>query len=463
MTETEKIFIADSKKTCEDTELKHILLRNLNNYYSKWNNGRSQFTNIELARKKLYYLKHKSTENLEKHLIEFESKFTSRGGKIFFASGKEKALQYILNVIRQNKVKKIVKSKSMVCEEIELENFLTSHGVSVLETDLGEFIVQLSGEKPSHIVSPAMHKSRKEIYEILNNKYEQTFDENTAVETVVLFVRNLLREEFAKAGAGITGCNFLVADIGAVAITENEANAILSASFPKIHIVVTSIEKIIQSVESLELFQTMLSSYATGQKITAYNHLFFGPANENEPTGPKEMHIIIINNNRISVIGSSEMREAMYCIKCGACHNFCPVYKQIGGHSYRTVYNGPIGSVISQYIFNSKEYAHLPYASTLCGKCNDICPVNINLTSLLINSRKNAVTLHYNSSYERFIFNKIGRFLYKRKRMDKYPVFIKNYILKLILRKTWKKHRELPSFAEQSFNKIKKNYIQTQI
>jgi L-lactate dehydrogenase complex protein LldF len=456
MTTKRDSFVSESKNACENTQKKEILHRNLSHFYKKWEIGRSQFSDIQLAGKKIHFAKFKSIENLEKNLSEFESKFKARGGNIFYANDQTNVYKYILQLAKDVDCKKVVKSKSMVCEEIELEKFLNDNGISVLETDLGEFIVQIAGEKPSHITAPALHKSKIEIYDLLNSKLNQSFDNKTSTETVVGFVRNLLREEYAKAQIGITGCNFMIADVGAIAITENEANAILSATFPKVHVIITTIEKLIYSLDNLELFQTMLSSHGTGQKITAYNHLIFGPAQNKEQNGPEQIHLILLNNSRTSIIKDVNMRQAAYCIKCGACHNFCPVYKQIGGHSYLSAYNGPIGSVISPYIFGEEEYSFLPFASTLCGKCDDVCPVQINLTTLLVNSRNNIIRKKLNLSSERKIFHFVNKKLLKRSRMDRYSPFLKNTAIRFFLKKSWGIHREIPTFAAKSFNKIKK-------
>ncbi len=456
MTEREKLFIADSFNNCENIPKKHILLKNLNHFYNKWNTGRSQFLNLELARKKLHFAKYKALENLEKNLNEFETRFKANGGKLYFAPAASDARQIILQIIKKTGSGKVVKSKSMVCEEIELEHYLNKHDISVLETDLGEFLVQIAGEKPSHITAPALHKSKQEIYCLLNEKYGQNFNENTDPEIAVRFVRNLLREEYGKAGVGITGCNFIIANQGAVAITENEANAALSMAFPKVHVIVASIDKIIFSLDTLELFQTMLSSHGTGQSITVYNHIVSGPAKENDKNGPEELYLVLIDNNRTSMIRDINMRQAAYCIRCGACHNFCPVYRNIGGHAYQSVYNGPIGSIISPFIFGENEYAFLPYASTLCGKCNDVCPVGINLTSLLVQKRRNIVVSGYNSLTERKIFRIMNKTLMKRKRMNRYSPFMKNTAIRFILRKNWGNEREIPVFARRSFHRMKK-------
>lgn len=451
-----EIFIENSKKICENSLKKSVLLHNLKNFQKKWDKGKNQFSDYHLAVRKLHYIKFKNIENLEKHITEFESKFKSAGGIFYYANNAAAAIQYVLKIAEQHNCKKIVKSKSMVCEEIEFEKHLLKNNISILETDLGEYIVQLAGEKPSHITAPALHKSKHEICKLLNEKFNQNFDENTNNETIVRFVRNLLRDEYEKAQIGITGCNFLVADIGAIALTENEANAILSFTFPKIHIVIATIEKVISSIENLELFQTMLASHGTGQKITAYNHLIFGPTKSKERNGSEKVYIILLNNNRTNIIRDVAMRQAMYCIKCGACHNFCPVFRQIGGHSYLSIYNGPIGSVISPYIFGMEQYAYLPYASTLCGKCNEVCPVNIDITSLLIHSRSVMVKKGLNTTAERRAFYFANNFLLKRSRMDKFSPFIKNQAIKHFLKRNWGIHREIPVFASKSFNKIKR-------
>jgi L-lactate dehydrogenase complex protein LldF len=457
MNQATKHFALQSKQACEATEKRSILKKNLHNYSDKFEYAKEQFSDYEMSRKKLHYLKYKSIESIEKNLSEFETHFSTRGGKVIYASHKEDALKYIHEIIKETRTNKIVKSKSMVCEELELDDYLNSHEIKVIESDLGEFIVQLAGEKSSHITAPALHKSKEEIYQLLNEQYNTSFHSNTPVEHIVDFVRKIMREELNDVKVGITGCNFLIADVGAIAISENEANAILSSSIPPVHIVVTSIEKVVSQFANLELFQSMLSTHATGQKLTAYNHIFFGPYKNADSNVHPKMYVIIVDNKRSQLLKNIQLREACYCIKCGACHNVCPVYKIIGGHTYDSVYNGPIGSVISPVIIDNEKYTHLPFASTLCGKCNDVCPAKINLTGLLIESRKNIVHNKMNSATDRFVFNKVHYFLMKRNRMDSMNSTIKNIGLQIFLKKNWGLHRELPVFSKQSFNKKQKN------
>lgn len=456
MSEQSKLFIENSGKACLNSKAKNIVSKNLKSYFKTFSYGQEQFENLEEARIKAHYYKYKSIESLDKYITEFEAKFTERGGKFLYANDSEQAQKYLLSIINQTNTKRIVKSKSMVYEELSIDKLLSANDIEVVSTDLGDFLSQLANEKSSHLTSPALHLSLKEIVELLNNKYNQNFNEKTPIEELVRFVRQLLRDEFLKSDMGISGCNFLLPDIGAIAISENEANVLLGFTYPSVHVVITSIEKFIPGIASLELFQTLLSTYSGNQTISAYNHLLFGPSTNKELNGPTQLYVILVDNNRNKILEKVELREAAYCIKCGACHNHCPVYKQIGGQAYGTVYSGPIGSIITPFIFGENEYHHLPYASTLCGKCNDVCPVKINLTGLLIQKRKQIVNSNYNTYGERFVFNTMFRLFRKRRKMERYPIGLKNIALKFILSKNWGLKKEIPKFSLESFYKIKR-------
>lgn len=459
MTEQLKIFVDESSKACLNKNAKMIISKNLKRYYKTISYGKEQFENLEEARNKAYYYKYQAIEKLEKNLTEFETKFTDRGGKLLYANNIEQAQKYLYSIIEENNVKKIIKSKSSVYDELDLDNFLKNKEIDILKTDLGEFLVQLSNTKSSQFNSSSLHLSLDEIVKLINDKYSQNFSNKTPLEELVRFVRQLLRDEYFKADMSISGCNFILPDIGAIAISENEGNSILGLSIPSIQVIITSVEKFIPSISSLELFQTLFSSYSGNQVINSYNHLLFGPTKQNENNGPSKLYVILVDNNRHKIFEKVELREASYCIKCGSCHNHCPVYKQIGGHSYGSVYNGPIGSIITPFIFGEKEYHHLPYASTLCGKCNDVCPIKINLTGLLIQKRRQIVNNNYNSFGERFVFNSIFRLLKKRRKMERYPIGIKNIALKIVLSKNWGHQKEIPKFSLESFNKIRKQEL----
>jgi L-lactate dehydrogenase complex protein LldF len=270
--------------------------------------------------------------NLDKYLIEFVANFEKNGGKVIWATDAEEAKYEIIQILNRKKARGIVKSKSMATEEIELNDVLESNGFEVTETDLGEYIVQLAGEKPYHIVTPAMHKSKEDVAELFAKKLD-TKKINTPEELTGL-VRDKLRQKFLEADVGISGTNFLIAETGSLCLTENEGNGFMSVSIPKTHIAIAGVEKIIPSLTDLHLFWPLLASYGTGQHITVYNSILTGPKQNGEKDGPEELYLVLLENNRSEVLKRPVQRSAMMCIKCGACLNACPVYKNIGGHSY---------------------------------------------------------------------------------------------------------------------------------
>ena len=274
----------------------------------------------------------------------------------------------------------------MVTEEINLNEFLESKGIETLESDLGEYIVQLLGQKPYHIVTPAMHLSLEDIAKLFHEKFNTPLD--ASAQELTLKARELLRDKYLKADIGITGANFIVADTGSIALTENEGNARLSTTFPKIHIVVVGIEKVIPSILDLRSFLAPIIHPWNRSKLTVYNSLLNGPRQEYETDGPEEMYVILLDNGRTNVLAQKEQRQGLYCIRCGACLNACPVYKNIGGHTYQTTYSGPIGSLITPHMKGMEAFKHLSHASSLCGKCTEVCPVKIDIHNMLLANRR---------------------------------------------------------------------------
>src|SRR5574341_727848 len=337
----------------------------------------SQFGDWQAARNLAAEVKNCAVENLADLLEQFETTFTARGGKVFWAETASAAADYIINLARQRQAQKAVKSKSMTTEEIGLNEKLAAAGIAVRESDLGELIVQLAGEKPYHIVTPAMHKSKAEISRLFQEKLSAPPTENA--EELTMVARRHLRQDYVTADIGITGANFLVADCGAVVMTENEGNGRLTMSCPPVHIVVAGIEKIIPRLTDLSLFLPLLATSGTGQEITCYNSMVFGPRRNAEDDGPTEMHVILLDNGRSQLYHRPDLRQALRCIRCGACLNVCPVYRAIGGHAYNVTYQGPIGSVITPHYNGLPQYQHLSFASSLCGACSDVCPVRIDL------------------------------------------------------------------------------------
>ena len=389
MNSNEQIFLEKSSVKAADLEHRRKIRFNIGKYNDAVPKGKAQFEQLELAREKAKNIKWRAIEHLDKYLEDFEKNFTERGGKVIWAEDATQAIEEILEICRQKNCRTLVKSKSMATEEIHLNSALEAAGITSVETDLGEYIQQLDGEAPYHIVTPAMHKSKEDVAKLFAEKLGT--DPSLTPEQLTQVARNILRKKYVEAEVGVTGANFIISDIGGIAITENEGNARLSCAFPKTHIVIAGIEKVIPSMNDLALFWPLLSTFGTGQQVTVYNTIVSGPRQPNETDGPTEMYVILLDNGRTQILKSRQQRESLYCIRCGACLNACPVYKNIGGHSYGATYSGPIGSVITPNLSGLGDYKHLSYASSLCGNCTEVCAVKINLHELLLDNRQTAV------------------------------------------------------------------------
>src|SRR5258706_9732158 len=332
MKETASGFIAKSTIKAADKEHRRKINFNISKYNAMVPKGKEQFSDINLARERAKNIKWKAIETLDKQLENFEAAIMKRGAKVIWAEDAQQALDAIQKICEEKKCKSLVKSKSMVTEEIHLNHFLEKNGIESVETDLGEYIQQLDGEAPYHIVTPPMHKSKEDFVKLFAEKLGT--DPRATPEQLTLVARDILREKYVQAQIGVTGANFIIADIGAIAVTENEGNARLSCAWPKTHIVIAGIEKVIPSMNDLALFWPLLATYGTGQKITVYNTIVTGPRQANETDGPEDMYVILLDNGRTNILANEKQRESLYCIRCGACLNACPVYKNIGGHAY---------------------------------------------------------------------------------------------------------------------------------
>jgi L-lactate dehydrogenase complex protein LldF len=445
-------FVADSEKKAFDKVHRATLAFNISRYDAAVVRGKEQYLNLELAKERASHIKNKVITDLAKYLVDFEVAFQSRGGKVIWAQDGAEAVSEVLKIVKKQHAKHVVKSKTMVTEEISLNEHLEKAGIESLETDLGEYIVQLAGEKPYHIVTPAMHKSKEEVAALFNEKFG--LDAGSTPEQITAYVRELLREKFFTADIGITGANFLVADIGAVCLTENEGNALMSMSFPKVHIVIAGIEKLVPKLRDLDLFWPLLATHGTGQNITVYNTIVSGPRREGENDGPEEMYVILLDNNRTEILAHKNQRRALACIRCGACLNVCPVYKSIGGHAYGTTYSGPIGSVITPWMRGMKDFKHLSFASSLCGSCTEVCPVKINLHEQLLYNRNDSVKEGYAGRFDKTIMYAYKTAMGKRKYIDMLSGKTKNATLKKLFASTWGPRRTLPEVAPKSFKEL---------
>jgi len=451
MSESAASFIAKSTVRAADLEHRRKINFNIGKYNAVVPVGKSQFADLSTVRERAKNIKWRALESLDTYLENFETAFSKRGGKVIWADDAQMALQEIKKICEERNCKSIVKSKSMVTEEIKLNDFLHEQGIESVETDLGEYIQQLDGEPPYHIVTPAMHKSKEDVAKLF---YEKLHTEpNLSPEALTLVARDKLRSKYVQAEIGITGANFIIADTGSIALTENEGNGRLSCAFPKTHIVVAGIEKVIPSLTDLGLFWPLLATFGTGQTITVYNTIVSGPRQSNETDGPEEMFVILLDNGRTNILANEKTRESLYCIRCGACLNACPVYKNIGGHSYGTTYSGPIGAVITPHLKEMGEWKHLSYASSLCGNCTEVCAVKINLHELLLENRHEAVQEGAGSWTEKIAWKIWKRASLSRGLMNKGSRSMKNWAVNKMF-KGWTAHRGDLDFSPKTFNQM---------
>jgi len=443
-------FTHDADAIAFDVKHRNTIKFNISRYDTAVSKGMARYNNVELAKRQAAAIKRDVLQNWGNYLIQFEEKISARGVKVLWAKDAAEATTFVEQILRDKDAKLLVKSKSMTTEEIELNETAERVGCESVETDLGEFIVQVAGEKPYHIVTPAMHKSKGDIAKLFNEKFGTPID--STPEEMTEYVRQVLRKKYTTAQVGVTGANFLIADIGGISVTENEGNGLMSTSFPKLHIVIAGIEKIIPSMTQLGLFYPLLAAHGTGQQITAYNTIFTGPRQANEVDGPEEMIVILLDNGRTTVFEDDEAFEALACIRCGACLNGCPVYKTIGGYTYDTTYSGPIGSVLTPFLRGFKDFSHLSFASTLCGKCVEVCPVKIPLTDILLANRRKTVEQNLRPKAERWLMKGFKLISSKRAGFDLVPGMLKNAGTYPFNYVGWGPNRKMPTVARKSFS-----------
>lgn len=408
-------------------------------------------------------IKQHTLDHLDYYLLQLVENVEKRGGHVHFASDAEHARKIILDIVRRSGTQRIIKSKSMVSEEIELAHVMEAAGLDVVETDLGEFIVQIDHDKPSHIVTPIIHKDKASIARLFSEYFGTPYNEDP--EWLTRQAREYLRDKFRKADLGMTGGNFLVAETGDVVTVENEGNARQSMTTPRLLISLVGIEKVIPRLTDLSVMLKLLARSATGQTMTIYSSIFGGTRKAGEKDGPEEFHLVLMDNGRTEILKNPEYREMLRCIRCGACLNACPIYRKIGGHSYGSVYPGPIGALITPMMQGLEKNKDLPNASTLCGACYDACPVKINIPKHLINLRRDIVQQHISHPVERFIYRAYA-FMMGTTRRYKLASWMQKRSLRLIrtrngfVRKVpfpgsgWTQVRDIPAPAAKSFREI---------
>jgi L-lactate dehydrogenase complex protein LldF len=432
------------------------ILAALKSYEKARDEKKALYQDWQAARSGAAAIKWDAINHLDAYLARFVEKLTTRGTKVFWASDGQEARDYVVALAKAKGARSIIKSKSMTSEEIHLSEALQEAGYDVVESDLGEFIVQLREEAPYHLVFPAMHLTRNEISDVFQKKLHSAPTDSP--EELTMIARRELRLKYLQADIGISGVNFGIAETGMISITENEGNARLTTALPKVHVALMGIEKVIPRLSDLALFLPLLATAGTGQQITCYNSLIGGPRQEDELDGPEEFHLILLDNHRTQLLADAEQRDALHCIRCGACLNVCPIFRNVGGHTYATTYQGPIGSVITPHLRGLMEWKHLSYASSLCGACTETCPVKIDLHHHLLQNRRNAVARQPDPA-ERFAFRAFAfltrhpRLLNRLARLSRPFMPLVNAARTILPSpaKEWAASRDLPPIAPKSF------------
>ena len=449
-------FREESARLAGDLEHRRRIAAAMGKYETARGPRQGAFLSWELGRQALADTKWEAVNRLDEHLERFEKEATARGTQVHWCRDAAEARDAIVGIIRRVGARRIVKSKVMTSEEIHLNSLLESLGFSVVESDLGEYIQQLKDEPPYHFVFPCMHLSREEISGLFHDKLGTAEEDDP--EALTMIARRVMREKYVEADIGITGANFLVAETGMISITENEGNARLTAALPRVMISLVGIEKVVPRLGDLALFLPMLATAGTGQPLTCYNTFYGGPRQPGEADGPEEWHVILMDNHRTELLADPEQRDALHCIRCGACLNVCPVFRAIGGLSYGTTYQGPVGSVITPHLRGLQDWKHLSGASSLCGACTDTCPVKIDLHHHLLHNRRNAA--RERGGVERWVwraFSFVMRrpFLYgmgmrvARLVRPLHAALLEGGVLDPV--RAWTASRELPELAEETF------------
>lgn len=425
----------------------------------------AQTPDWEWLRQQAEQIKKHTIEQLDVYLEQFAERVTALGGHVYWARDAEAACRYVVNLAKQRGVTLAVKGKSMMAEEIELNERLEQAGVTPVETDLGEYIIQLAHEPPSHIIAPAIHKSKQQVSELFTEKLLIPLTDD--IEELTRTARRTLREKFYQAGMGISGVNFAVAETGTIVLVENEGNIRLSTSLPRLHVAIMGLEKVIPRFADLAIFMRLLPRSATGQKMSAYVSFITGPRRPGEADGPDELHVVIVDNGRSAILRDPDLRRALYCIHCGACLNVCPVYRKVGGHAYGWVYSGPIGAIVTPQLLGLGRASELPFASSLCGACRDACPVRIDFPKLLLALRhrvkENSTDRKTPAPRSERLAMALWAFLMRSEQRYRLALLLARWWQKSRVTdgtihhvpfyplSEWTKHRDLPPVAERTF------------
>jgi L-lactate dehydrogenase complex protein LldF len=412
------------------------------------NRALAEVPDVEQLRDHLKAIRAATLARLAEHLETFERNAVAAGAQVHWAKDGAEARAIVLEIARRFDVELVTKGKSMVTEEIHLNQALAEAGITPVETDLGEYIIQLADEPPSHIIAPAIHKNKYQVAELMSEAAGRPLDPNN-IEELTAVARQLLREKFLTAGMGITGGNIGVAETGSLVLVENEGNGRMVSTTPRVHVALMGIEKLCATWDDAAAWLSLLSRSATGQPISIYTNIITGSRRADDADGPEEVHIILVDNNRSQQVGT-KYEEVLQCLRCGACLNACPVYRKAGGHAYGSPYSGPIGAVVSPLIFGLEEYGALPHASTLCGACLEVCPVRIDLPRMLLELRADEVQRKMVPPLERLAERTVA-FGFRHEKLMRYGANMGRWIPLPVMEVNG---RKLPQLAPRSFRQM---------
>jgi L-lactate dehydrogenase complex protein LldF len=444
----------------DDPGLRTALDRATDRFRIQRAEGLASLPDPDATRDRARAVREATLARLDEHLGRFADAVGELGGRVHWATDAAAARAAVVGIARDAGARLAVKSKSMISEEVGLNPALEAGGVRVVESDLGEYIIQLAGETPSHIVAPAIHKTREQVGELFHRRLGVPLTDDPAEMTRV--ARSVLRDVYLKADLGISGVNFGVAESGALSIVTNEGNASLATTAPRVHVALMGIERIVPTLADLAVMLRVLARSASGQKLTVYTDLIRGPRRSGDPDGPGELHVVLVDNGRSRILGGP-VAEILYCIRCGACLNACPVYREIGGHAYGSVYPGPVGAVLTPALEGVAEWSALPEASSLCGACREVCPVRIDIPKLLLRSRRAAVEAGRGSLWARLLLGSFAAAA-RRPRLFRLALAMARRLSRLAAGRSgwirrlppplsgWTASRDFPAFARHSFS-----------
>ncbi len=459
-------FAANARSALENATLRGALARATDLFGERRKLAVAEMPEWESLRERARAIKEHTLLDLDHYLEEFAANAERAGAKLHWARDAREACEVVASIVKSHGAERLVKSKSMTTEEIGLNRALERAGVEPIETDLGEWIIQLAGETPSHIIVPAIHKTKRQIAELFVEKLGIEPTEDAAELTRA--ARRILRRHFAEADLGISGVNFAIAETGTILILENEGNVRMTTSLPRVHVAVMGIEKVLPRFEDLEVFLRLLPRSGTGQHLTSYQSLLTGPKSRPEEEGPEELHLVLLDNGRSRMLRERVTRQSLACIRCGACLNACPVYRAIGGHAYGSVYPGPIGAVITPQLAGLERARELPFASSLCGACRDVCPVKIDIPELLLVLRsrivegehpehpeqpEHPVRKGFEARLEALAFRMWAWAMQSERRYCWATRLARASLMRLFLRR-WTRSRDLPPFAAKPFREM---------